>query len=242
MKCIDVKENLDALLDGEAGILNEREIENHLETCGSCRVEFENLSAIGGILKNNLAISAPTILDEKVFSGFDSFHAEKPKPTKEKIGWFGIPRFAFAAALLLFAIGITSAFQLGKMSASKISVVLPEVAESKDVNQVAEVNDANQIEDNLKTEKPIIKIIEVPVIKEKIVEVPVIKEKVITRTVYIEKNRKTEKENKILPNSTTNNDVAMESSIKENGYVTQTDLKGFQPVSQVKIKITRKEE
>lgn len=227
MKCIDVKENLDVLLDGEAGILDEREIENHLETCGSCRAEFENLNRISGILRQNSAVSAPLILDEKVFSGFDDFHAEKSKakPAKEKIGWFGIPRFAFAAALLLFALGITSAFQLGRMSADEISVVMPEVRESINSNQTEKSTDDEK--------PPLVKIVEVPVIKEKIVEVPIIKEKIVTKTVYVNKNDKTETK---LP---AKENFALKNKVEDNKYLTRSNLDGFQPVSEMNLRISK---
>ena len=73
MKCIDVKENLDALADGEIEFTQKREIENHLADCVSCKTEFENLQAIGKSIKQHLQISAPAVLDEKVFSAFQDF-------------------------------------------------------------------------------------------------------------------------------------------------------------------------
>ena len=83
MKCIDIKENLDALLDNEIEISNKQEIENHLESCISCEAEFNNLQAIRKSLKENLKISAPAFLDEKVLSSFQEFHNEK-RPAKLK--------------------------------------------------------------------------------------------------------------------------------------------------------------
>ena len=243
MKCINVKENLDALLDGEIELSRQREIENHLENCQSCRAEFENLQAISGILKRNAVISAPKILDEKVFSEFENFHKAnqaKKKPQKERIGWFRVPRFAFATAFLLFVLGIFSAFQIGKMSASEISVVMPEVRENKNSDISPNVNfTENKLPDT--GNYPPTKIIEVPVIREKIVEVPVIKEKIVTRTIYLDRKQTEEKEKVIRPNFNKNDDVALGSLINDNGFVTQTNLKGFQPVSQLKVKITKKE-
>ena len=231
MKCINIQENLDALLDGEVEISKKREIENHLETCASCQKEFEYLQAFSQSLKRNLAVSAPPFLDAKVFKQFDDFHKEKAseKPRKEKIGWFGIPRFAFAAAFLLLALGMFSAFQIGKLSASEVVVAMPEVRENRNL----EGKDLASKDE--KTE--VVKIVEVPVIKEKIVEVPVIKEKIVTKTVYINRDKK----NEIRPNSPSKNNMALKNSVKDNGYFTQTSLKDFQPVSEFKLRINEEE-
>ena len=220
MKCINVKENLDALLDGEVSFTQKREIENHLETCVSCQTEFENLQAISGILKQNLAISAPLFLDKKVFSEFKNFHAEKPKEKLQKIGWFGIPRFAFAAALILFTLGIISAFQIGKMSASEISVIMPEVQENKTLNQEKIMS---------------VKIVEVPVIREKIVKVPVIKEKIVTKIIYVNKDEKTD------TNLPAKKDFALKNKIEDNKYLTRSNLEGFQPVSEMNLRISKED-
>lgn len=220
MKCINVEENFDALLDGEVSFLQKREIEKHLENCVSCQTEYENLQAIGGILKQNLAISAPSFLDEKVFSEFKNFHPEKSP--KEKIGWFGIPRFAFTTAMILFVLATISAFQIGRMSASEISIVMPEVQENKTSNREKQTS---------------IKIVEVPVFREKIVEVPVIREKIVTKTIYVNRN----KEKETQPNVSAKNNFTLKSSVENNGYLTQTNLKDFQPVSEFKIKISKEE-
>ena len=227
MKCIDVKENLDALLDGEAGISNGREIENHLETCDDCRLKFENLNTMSGVLKQNLAVSAPAILDQKIFKQFDNFHAEKPKPAKEKIGWFAIPRFAFAAALVLFALGITSAYQIGKISATEISVVMPEVQEGKSLENSPNTDFAENKQPNVENTETT-NIIEVPVIREKNIEVPVIKEKIVTRIVYKEKDEAIEKETALRNNSQNDENVG------------RANIDKFQLVSELRPKIIKK--
>ena len=220
MKCIKIKENLDALLDGEVSFSQKREIENHLGMCVSCQTEYENLRTINGVLKQNLAISAPLSLDKKVFSEFKNFHAEKPKEKLQKIGWFGIPRFAFATALILFTLGIISAFQIGKMSASEISVVMPEVQENKIPNQEKTTSE---------------KIVEVPVIREKIVEVPVIKEKIVTKIIYVNKDEKTD------ANFPAKKDFVLKNKIEDNKYLTRSNLEGFQPVSEMNLRISKED-
>ena len=224
MKCIDIKENLDAFADGEIEFTQATQIENHLENCVSCKTEFEYLQTIGKSIKQNLQISAPAVLDEKVLTAFQTFHNEKrvEKKSAEKIGWFGIPRFAFAAALILFALATISAFQIGRMSAGEISVVMPEVSEDKNISQ-----------NNTDIQKSPTQIVEVPVIREKIVEVQVIKEKILTKTVYVNKN---DKGRTTLP---AKEDYALKNKIEENKYLTRSNLEGFQPVSEMNLRISK---
>lgn len=230
MNCIEIERNLDAFFDGE--ITSSKEIEAHLENCVSCQTSFANLQTISRAMKQNFAVSAPTLLGDKVMSAFQNYHeakrrekVEKKQQTK-KIGWFAIPRFAWAAILILFALGMISAFQIGKMSASEISVVMPEVQEN--------IN-SNQIENELNTQKAEMKIVEVPVIREKIVEVPVIREKIFTKTVYV---NRTEKNTNVLP---TKEDFALTNKIEDNKYLTRSNLEGFQPVSEMNLRVSKEE-
>jgi hypothetical protein len=72
--------------------------------------------------------------------------------------------------------------------------------------------------------------------------VPVVKEKIVTRVVYI--NKRPSKENSIKDSSTKSKpeNFALNSSVSENKYSTQVNLKEFQPVAEMKIKITKKDE
>lgn len=239
MKCIDTKENLDAFVDGEIEISLAEGIKRHLENCAACQAEFKSLQVINGSLKQNLRVSAPAFLDEKVLSAFKAFHEEKrvekvrEETQTEKIGWFGIQRFAFAATLILFALATISAFQIGKMSASEVSIVMPRIEENKAL-MTAEFAGSNPIMDERSIPT---KFIEVPIVREKIIKVPVIKEKIVTKTIYADKD----KENKVRSNVPAKNNLALKNSVKDNEYLTQTNLKGFQPVSDFKLKITKEE-
>ncbi len=237
MKCTEVKQNLDAFFDGEIVPTQRDLIETHLENCGFCQTEFENLQSVKNVLKQSLPVSVPAVLDEKVMSAFQSFHNKqraskiKEETKTEKIGWFAVPRFVFAVALVLFALATISAFQLGRMSVDQASVIVPQIKENNDLttskfaeNNSENVQNANQI-----------KIVEVPVIREKIVKVPVIEEKIVIKTVYVTKDL----ENKPRTNLSENNRLALKNSVENNGYLTQTNLKGFQPVAEINLKISK---
>ena len=239
MKCIEVEKKIDAFFDGE--IVSPQEIETHLENCVSCRTTFENISAVRRTLKQNFKVSAPPLLGENVLSAFQNFHEAKrrekveTKQTTQKIGWFGIPRFTFAAALILFALATITAFQIGRMSASNIVVAMPQAQENNiSTTEKAKINPTSD-------ENPIqIKYIEVPVVQEKIVKVPVVQEKIVTRIIY--KNINIEDTKKSLLNSDKTEDFTVSSRLKDNRYSTQINLKGFQIVSDLKPQIIKGDE
>lgn len=243
MKCIDAKENLDALLDGEIEIAHQRKIETHLETCASCRAEYGNLQAISKTFKQNLMISAPTLLDEKVLSAFKSFHREEAteKTPPEKNGWFGIPRFTFAAALFLFALTTISAFQLGRMSAAKteLSRIETKTGATPTIVKTANVGADDALDNNAAAA---VRTITVPVIREKVIRIPVVREKIIVRTVYKNPNTEDRKndDQTILKNAD-NQNFTVKSRLKDNQYSTQVNLKGFQVVSELKPVIIKGE-
>ncbi|MDQ3711471.1 MAG: hypothetical protein M3388_04555, partial [Acidobacteriota bacterium] len=64
---------------------------------------------------------------------------------------------------------------------------------------------------------------------------------IVTRIVYVAKPLK---EKDIEPNSTKpeSRSVALNSSVNENRYSTQVNLKEFQPVAEIKTKIIKKDE
>lgn len=246
MKCIEVKENLNSFLDGEIDISAKNKIEMHLENCVSCKVELENLQTISSSIKQILPIAVPAFLDEKVLNTFENFHKQKNKAKEKpvKTGLFGIPNLAFATAFILLALFSGSAFQIGRILASNVEVASP--AQNENFRELPNENfkkatiAQNDSGEKNNEKSPEIKIVEIPVIQEKIVEVPVIKEKIITRTVYVEKTEKKETPNP-LKDSTKDN-VALNSSLKDGSFLTQTNLKDFQPVSEVKARITKKGE
>ncbi|NNF00101.1 MAG: hypothetical protein HKN25_13855, partial [Pyrinomonadaceae bacterium] len=84
------------------------------------------------------------------------------------------------------------------------------------------------------------KLVEIPVIKEKIVKIPVVKEKIVTRTVYVYRSSRQTRSD--LRSVSKQNNVDLNSSINDKEFLTQTDLLNFQPVSEIKPKITKQEE
>jgi|GEM_PF-3413595 len=241
MKCIEVRGNLEAFVDGEIGSSEKERITLHLGDCDSCRINLKALLAIGRTMKQALPVVAPMSLDARVLKAFDNHQTKKQftklREKQEKVGWFGIPKLAFAFGLLLLALFSGLAFQIGKISASNVQVSNSLILKTDQKESSFKHNGLNKNDYAKQVET---KIVEVPIIKEKIVKVPVIKEKIVTRTIYVAKNQR-----RILRNQrkfSEKESLALMNSVKDGEFLTQTNLKDFQPISVIKPKISKKEE
>ncbi|MCB1025726.1 MAG: hypothetical protein KDB79_15115 [Acidobacteria bacterium] len=230
MKCIEVSKNLDILLDGEIHDFRHKKIESHLNICGSCRAKFESLQAISNSIRQTLPGAAPSSLDERVLKAFQDHHAKRESaPPEEKAGWFQIPKLAFAAAFLLFALFCGAAFELGKLSANNVSV------------SVADINPAPKRIENADfgADHPGINEPE-QLVKTKFVKVPVIKEKIVTKIACVDRDQITA--HKTRKDNSAQDTFAINNSINDKEFLTQTNLKDFQPVSEIKPIVTKQEE
>jgi hypothetical protein len=99
---------------------------------------------------------------------------------------------------------------------------------------------AQKVEPNATTPAP-------PPASVRIIEVPVVREKIITRTVYVEKKRTTPaRESQIeMPAVAQTGDVNDSSLVhskpeEETGFFTRANLKGFQPADEMKIRVIKR--
>lgn len=85
-----------------------------------------------------------------------------------------------------------------------------------------------------------------PVETVKYVEVPVVQEKIVTRTVYVERNRATNRSERaplaVAANANEANETAVINSPHESetGFFTRANLKGFQPPDEMKIRVIKR--
>lgn len=78
------------------------------------------------------------------------------------------------------------------------------------------------------------------VTKTVVVEVPVVKEKIVTRTVYVrEPVRNIQRAKAKTPSSPKPGILPSYSSVAENGYFTDVNLRGFQPSAEMNTKIIK---
>ena len=112
---IHLGELLSAHLDGELSLGEARLVAGHLEVCGACRAEFDDLAAARAAVRTLPALELP-----------ESVVADIP-PTDQRRSRLAMPRWAAAAAAVL-ALAVGSATLLDEpppepVSASDLSAV-----------------------------------------------------------------------------------------------------------------------
>jgi hypothetical protein len=237
MKCTEAEKQIDSFIDNELNPSLADKVELHLEECRGCEETFKSLQALRRIIRKDIFVAASSQLDERVSEAFSRHHENKQKKNWRAVvfGQIVISKPAFATALLLFAVFTGLAFQFGKMTATDVRLEMPITETVNPPPQISEPNlfskSATEFEDKT-SDAPVIKFIEVPVVKEKIV----------TRVVYV--NKQPGKENSIKAGSAKSkpDNFALNSSVNENRYSTQVNLKKFQPIAEMKVKITKKGE
>lgn len=231
MKCVEVEQQMDSLFDGELDVFYRKQVENHLEMCHACRLQFEKLQTMSGLVKNIRPVLPSTALDARVLEAFQRYQNNQPKKERSAPFWavvFGqmvIPKPVFALSLLGLVVLTGLAFQLGRMSAANTSTRVlspPENVIKSEINPPL-------------TETSQTKIVEVPVTR--FVKIPVVKEKIITRIIYKNGQPGHERMRDGLPNQSAK--VLINNSLVENEFMTQGNLRGYKPVSNLKIKVTK---
>ncbi len=236
MKCVEIKKQIDSFIDNELNPSLRNEVEFHLKGCPFCEETLQELQTVGAILKKDISVPAFSRLDGRVLKAFSRHHAEKSKPKWWTVfyGQFIIPKPIVALALLTFAVFTGLAFQLGKTTAIDIRSELP-VAETVNLPaQTSELNLSSKFDEESKA-----KTSDAPIIK--FIEVPIVKEKIVTRVVYVTKPRKNIAIESRSAESKPNN-FALNSSVNENRYSTQVNLMEFKPVAEMKTQIIKKDE
>jgi len=236
MKCVELEKQIDSFIDDELSPSLRNKVEFHLKECRLCGETLKRLQALRGILRKDISVSASSQLDGRVMEAFSRQHAEKGQTKWWAVlaGQVVIPKPAAALALLMFAVFTGLAFQLGKMAATDIRSVLP-ITETG--NQSPATSEPNLPSESVKEFED--KAVNASVIK--FIEVPVIKEKIVTRVVYVNKSLK-ETDSKVRSAKSKPGSFALNSSVNENRFSTQVNLKEFQPVAEIKTQIIKKDE
>ena len=182
MKCTEVKKTFDGLAYGEISSSTKMMVESHLKACVSCQQDLSALQTIGKTVRQVSPIVAPILLDKRVLSAFQNHHAKKGTSSgDEKLGWFGIPRLAFATAFLALILFSALAFQLGKISATETTIYLPLNAENMPSLDKKEL----PLETATDTQGEKARMIVPTLTAERIVKVPIYRDRIVTKTVYL---------------------------------------------------------
>ncbi len=99
MKCDEIKDKLNAYLDGEVG--NPEEIRRHLDACADCRAELEALSSVNDFLSQYEEEPVPQ-------QAIDRILAISRRRAFNSLSWFARITIAVSAAAAFFLGVITS--------------------------------------------------------------------------------------------------------------------------------------
>lgn len=228
MKCDEVEVSLDLFLDERIDVPQRREIERHLNSCDGCRSAFDNTRSLIAALQTNLGATAPASLDSRVMRAFYRHQHAKNEAEKGNenrpsfLSWFAMSKPAFVLASVILVAATALAFQLGKQTATAFDTTEP-TAEL--VSQIQSPGEKPLVKSGLDDTKG-----DQGATEPKIVTVPVIEEKIVTRTIYVTRKPKPGKKA-----------LKPDERVPSTPAYTALDLKGFQPIAEMKIRITKKE-
>jgi hypothetical protein len=217
MKCIENKKNIEALLDNELDDALRDAVEDHFQVCPVCRESKEQASSLSTLLQMSQIPLPSTALDRRIMKSFRRQHESVPVWRRFILGTFAVPKPAFAALLILAMAGFWTAFQVGKIYSTSISI-------------------SEQLGETTKAPIPMPEQTEVQTV---VVEVPIIKEKIVTRTIYLRQPKINKNEKSKFLDVLPQTDLPLSSVVANNGYFTDVSLKGFQPSAEINAKIIK---
>ena len=242
MNCEEAELLLESLHDDNLEPRLKTRVERHLADCPSCGGIMKGLQNMRGVIRKGFIPPPSASLDRIVMREIRRAGAlRRPQKTTWWQRMFGgsvkIPKPAFAAALIMIAVGLILSNLPGRNAAN--------FSASPDA-----LNSPSALAISLpKRDEPE---------KTKIVEVPVIRERVVKQTIYVERpnldSRKDGRQYSALrPNKRDFEtlqkespvrkrnvpDLEMKDSIAENGYFTRVNLSGFKPAVDAKTRIIK---
>ena len=245
MNCKEVKSLLEAFHDKNINLELKRSIKEHLISCSCCKRQLDCLQNLSKLLHESSIPAASSASDKKLMMAFRQKHINSPKPVLwwQKIftGSINIPRPVFALALILIFAAVMTANLIGRNSA-----IL------SDANKLKAISSLMRAPENVSIPAANLEVV-------KIIEVPVVKEHIVTKVVYVEQQKISSSKKQTKPTGSaqtiTSNNVKfnnvkqklvapgleMRDVLAENGYFTRTDLTNLQPASEPKIRIIREE-
>ena len=217
MKCFEVEARMEQLISNDLDLSVAKELEAHIKRCSSCQMNLIDVRKIGFLLRDSLPILLPSAeTDASVMNAFHRRHNHKRiSIIQSALGWkpaFGtvvISKPAFALIAIAVLSSMGIAFQVGRLSA--VDTTIP----------VIEPHASSSIDHRLRTQ---------------VVQIPITK--VVKQFVYL-KSRPQKKSGTTVERYSPPNSSTLNSSIAENGYMTQTSLKSFQPVPTIKFRVVK---
>ncbi len=223
MPCDDVEVNLSSFLDDEIVSLQSGQIVHHLRGCSSCRKSLSRMQTIADVMRTSLIAEAPASLDVNVMRAFDRRYGKANEEPKSRRSWlpflrlFAMTRPAFLLASIICVAAVALAYDLGRRSVARPSGT----ASNLEMSSMKHISI-----DNLALVPPV-----EPALSEKnearsTAGSPKPYRRYTNQSVETRPSRKLERREKGTPNIP---------------VYTALDLIGFQPVAELKIGITKKE-
>ena len=219
MNCVETKNNIEAFIDGELGGALKDAVENHLRICRACEETKDEMILLSGFLQTSEIKLPSAALENRLMQSFrQRQQPEKVSSWRQIIfGAVAIPKPIFGALLLAAIAASWLAFEVGKINSSTVSMTAPAIDSS-----------AGQVQMTGET-----------VTKTVIVEVPVVKEKIVTRTIFVREKPENQSGKAQPAAASKSNILPSSSSVADNGYFTDVNLKGFQPSAEIGAKIIK---
>lgn len=234
MKCTEIEKQIDSFISNELDFAEKQKINLHLQECATCRKEIKEIQEASDLLKTLPAIPFSNQFDVRMMQAFREHKQEQAKPTfwQALLAGFSISKPALALGLLVIAIFTGFAFQLGRMTSpktgnSEISINNQSEQKGEPLVQVVEK----------RVEVPVIKTVEVPVYKERVLN------RVIYKTIEVVRNVKSpdENQNQVSIYAYNSQKLASMEARKMDELFHQVNLKEFQPITDMKTQIMRKD-
>jgi hypothetical protein len=240
MNCTEVEKQIYFLLDDGASSEIREQVKHHLKECQNCKQIYAKLEAVNEVLMKSITVPEPYRMDTNVIEAFRRHQSKKHK-AKESANWWAallelilIPKTAVALFALLFVVSGALAFQFGRMTATNVQAP---TSQAEKINQLTFKEKDAPVISTEPASKPM-----ADSHSTKFIKVPVIKEKIVTRIVYVNKPLKRESQRDTSSGTFEKNNLAIKSSMQRNEFLTEVNLKGFQLVSDSKVRIIKKGE
>ncbi|HKS29328.1 MAG TPA: hypothetical protein VJS44_15975 [Pyrinomonadaceae bacterium] len=228
MNCAEVKEHLEAALDGAAEPELEKLLMLHVGKCPQCQSSWDEMQALKAMLRAGVEPLPSPALDARVMRAFERKHkaGEAATPWWKSFfsGSVSIPRPAFALLLAAFVIGLVVMLQLGRMTATRI------LLEPPDVNQSAAAA------------QPPARIVYVPVVDARDASAPKQLPAVATPEPSLRRTARTRRQ-KGEAETVASQRQPLESftavTATDTNYSTKATLAGFEPVANATVRVIK---
>lgn len=132
MKCVDVNNHIDAMLDGALDHEAEFQFKAHLSVCPECTSKYDQFQGLRSLLQRVVISRPPEPLKRRIMSSFEKKHvSNRAVRTNRRAFWLPLnisqPAFAMSLVAVILA-ALFGAFVLGRVTAPQVVLSLPQTS------------------------------------------------------------------------------------------------------------------